>query len=489
MSFIKNAKFLKISPLFFAILLLVCTSTKDQSDEIILAQIGEKEITIKEFLQRSELTIRPQNFKDKNTTLNNLIFEKILALESEDDNQLLENPAFQARLKGIKEQMMREKLYYEVAYNKVELDSDEVKNAYVVSMREYELEFFTIHNKELAKRIATVLDSAPQRAGEMFKEVEKILKEKPVHKVNYKDPDDYVIHESLFTYPLEVGTVVGPKKLSNGDYIILKVLDWVDYPLISGHDQRVRWKEVKEKIHEIKTRKLWQSYQSDIMRGKKIEFNNQSFKVLSNLALERYVNNNSIDSLIFQLTEIPSVEADVKLDSPFFTIDNILWTVEDFRQELRSHPLVFRTKYLNRNNFAEQFKLAIVDLMRDYYLTQEAYKKSLDDLEDVSRTVEMWNDSFLANYQRKNIIDSALAQGLIHEKDKLGIIEYWESYLFNLQKKYSASIKINYNELDNISLTNIDYFAIRPGVPYPLATPGFPSLVSSGSLSYTKLDN
>ncbi len=56
--------------------------------------------------------------------------EKILALEAEHDDKLLLNPSFQGRLKGIKEQLMRDKLYTEVAFKKVELDSQEIKNAY-----------------------------------------------------------------------------------------------------------------------------------------------------------------------------------------------------------------------------------------------------------------------------------------------------------------------------------------------------------------------
>jgi len=349
MGFTKNQQLLKTFFLLPIIFFLACTSTEKQSDEIILAQIGEKELSVKVFVRRSELTIRPNNFKNKKTTLNNLISEKILALEAEHNHKkLLQNPAFQGTLKGIKEQLMRDRLYDEVAFNKVKLDSQEVRNAYRLSMREYQLEFYTIHNKELAQKIETTLYSVPELADEMFKEVEEILGKKPVQKVNYKDPEDDVIHEALFTKPLELGTVIGPKRLSNGDYIVMKVLNWVDYPVISGEDQKVRWNEVKEKIHQTKARKLWLSYQANIMIGKKIEFESQSFEVLSNWAMEKYLSNNKNDSLNFQITEIPFAKPEIDLNAPFFTIDNKSWTIDDFKNELMSHPLVFRTKYLTK---------------------------------------------------------------------------------------------------------------------------------------------
>lgn len=285
MGFTKIHKFLTTVFLLPAILFLTCTSPKNQSDEIILAKIKDREISVKEFLERSELTIRPINFKEKNTTLNNLISEKILALEADQNKNNLLNPAFQGTLKGIKEQLMREKLYATEAYNKVKIDSQEAKNAYRLSMREYELEFYTIHNKKLANTIRSKLDSLPGLADQMFKEVEEILGKKPLRKVNYKDPDDEAIHEALLTNLLEIGTVIGPIKLSNNDYIIMRVLDWVDYPLISGVDQSVRLKEVSAILRKKKARKLWRSYQAKIMNGKRIEFDGQSFNVLAKWAI------------------------------------------------------------------------------------------------------------------------------------------------------------------------------------------------------------
>ena len=81
-------------------------------NDVVLTKISDKEITVDDFLNRSEFTTRPARFKNKNTSLNNLISEKILAIEAEKSNtSLLQNPVFLGKLKGIKEQLMREKLY------------------------------------------------------------------------------------------------------------------------------------------------------------------------------------------------------------------------------------------------------------------------------------------------------------------------------------------------------------------------------------------
>lgn len=479
----KVRKLLKIIFLYLTIFGIAFAQTP--SDDKILAKVGDKKIYVNEFIQRSELTIRPNNFKDKETTLNNLITEKILAIEAEKNNLLIQNPVFQGTIKGIKEQLMRDKLFDVLAYQTVKLDSTEIRNAFEASIREYELEFYTIKNKEFAQKIKTELDTTLD-VSSVFKLLETTVGKKPIRKVSFKDLDDDVIHESLYSNPLDTGKVIGPLKLTNGDYIVMKVLKWVDYPVI-GYEARIeRWNNVKDKVRQLKARKYWLSYQTQLMRGKKFEFDKNSFNMLAEAALEYYLKKTEKDSLNARISEVPLPKVDIDLSAPFFTVDNKTWKIEDFKRELVSHPLVFRTKYLDKNNFKEQFKLAIVDMVRDHYLTQEAYAKSLDKSEDIIKVVDMWKDSFLANYYMNDVIKSALEKGIINKEDNLGMLKYKESYIKNLQSKYGSSIWINYDEYKKIKLTNIDFIAVRPGVPFPLATPNFPILIRSNNLDYAK---
>jgi hypothetical protein len=265
----------------------------------------------------------------------------------------------------------------------------------------------------------------------------------------------------------------------------MKVLNWTAYPLLSGIDQQTRWNEVREKEHQIKASKMWQSYQAGIMRGKKMEFNRKTFTVLAKWVREKYVTEQQrIDSLASRMPEIPFNPKGVDLSSPFFTFEDKVWTVGDLRNELMSHPLVFRTTNLDSANFNTQFKLAVVDIMRDHCLTREAYKKSFDRTEDVSQTVEMWNDASVANNQQKNVIDAALKEGKIVESDAPEILKYWESYVLDLQRKYSSSVTVNVTAFENISLTKIDMLALRPGKPYPAVVPDFPTFIASENLDY-----
>jgi hypothetical protein len=475
-----------IAILLAGVILLMIAACNRQPDESILAQIGDKEISVQAFLQRSELTIRPNNFKDKHTTLNNLIAEKILALEAERERELLKNPNLHLKLTGIKEQLMRDKLYYKVAYNRVSLDSGDVARVYQLSMRRYDLEFFTVSDQALAQRIQTVIDSDPGLTDEMFKEVVTILGKRPLHQIKYDDPEDELVHQSLFTHPVQPGAVIGPLRLANGDYIIMKVLRWIDYPLVGSEEQQIRWNKVKKKLHRMRAGKLWRTYQANMMHGKKIVFDKQSFAILLNLAQDIYVVNQERNTWEDYVPELSIDDVKIDSDAPFFTIDDQSWTIGDFKNELIKHPLVFRTKHLTHYNFHEQFKLAIVDMMRDHYLTQEAYNRSLDNADDINKSIAIWQDAYLASKQKSRIINAALDKGIINNDDKLAMLKYWNAYLSSLQNEYGDLIHINHQLLDAISLTDIDFAAVRPGVPYPIAVPGFPVLISSADLSYAK---
>ena len=457
-------------------------------NDVILAKIADKEISLEDFLNRSELTVRPLRFKDKNTTLNNLISEKILAMEAEKGNDsLLHNPVFLGRLKGIKEQLMREKLYKLEADKKVTVDSNEVNQKYKTSRREYEVEFYVIGNDSTSEAIRETLKRYPGSSDSIFKSLEKKINKKPIENIKYLDPNDEKITEALYSSLLDTGAVVGPVKLYNGEHILMRVKDWKDEILFSGEDQRIRWNKVAEKIHQAKALDLWDEYMLDVMKDKEIDYNDKVFFKLAGLAYQYYLNiHQSPDSVELHLNEIPKLEEAINIKDPFFTIDSNTWTVENFKEELISHPLVFRAHFTDQKTFNRQFLYAIADLVRDYYLNKEAYKLSLDTLKDINKTVGIWRDSFLAIDQEKNIINDALKKGIIHNEDNIGKLNYWESYLTSLQKKYSDSIKIDYKEFNKVKLTKIDFVAYKPGAPFPTIVPGFPIFISSENLEYAK---
>jgi hypothetical protein len=217
------------------------------------------------------------------------------------------------------------------------------------------------------------------------------------------------------------------------------------------------------------------------MRGKKIEFNKKIFSILTQWVKEKYLSGqNKNNPSGNRISEIPFKASGLDLSAPFFTFENKVWTVGDFRNELMSRPFLFRTKDLDSANFYPLFKTAVVDIMKDHCLTREAYKLHLDTLEDIKRTVGMWKDSFVANNEQKKVVDAALKEGKVVKGDELGILKFWDSYVSNLQNKYKDSVKVNIPAFESISLTKINMVALKPGMPYQLLVPDFPKYIFSG---------
>ena len=180
--FMKNIRPIFLIIEFTGILCCICNPVQSQSKitadpgnsfasrhgDDTIAIVGGKIITVREFRERSEFTVRPQNFKDKYITLNNLILEKILSLEADQDRQSELNPGMQSMVDGIKEQQMRAQLFYEAAYYIVKPDTAELKKGYALSTREYNLEFYRLPNKKFADRIDSAIHISPEKSDSLF---------------------------------------------------------------------------------------------------------------------------------------------------------------------------------------------------------------------------------------------------------------------------------------------------------------------------------
>ena len=166
---------------------------------------------------------------------------------------------------------------------------------------------------------------------------------------------------------------------------MMKVLDWKDYPTIGGEDALIRYNEVTEKLKEKKAASTYRNFIREIMHDKHIKFKKETFKKLADhfLALKLTADGDARKSIQknFWKNELADIslhgikDKEVFMDSPFFSVNDEVWTVRDFKRALMSHPLVYRKNRISSREFNDQFKFAVADLVRDYYLNKEAYKK------------------------------------------------------------------------------------------------------------------
>ncbi|MBE9510804.1 MAG: hypothetical protein IMY71_08000 [Bacteroidetes bacterium] len=479
------------------LLSVLCTQKPEpEPEEIILARVGTKTISLNEFIRRAEYTVRPKYCMgdgniQKKIILNSLIAEKMLALETGDNNELNQNERYQRYIQGRKEQAMRQWLFSKEGVEKVKLDSTDIKAVYRIAGRKYKLQFLNVDSDSIASAIKQKL----QKEGEPFEEVYREftgLDSIPQREVEYNSQQAEVIRMALFSKKRKVDEVIGPLKIEDDYNIFIKIKGWTDRIAVTEIDIKQRWNDVSERLSEQKSLQIYQNYIAKVMKGKKIDFAKNTFHKVVNLIAPLYFQTAKPGKELFLNRafnkELDNLEiADFKKgieglrDATFFQVDGKVWTVRDFENELNKHPLVFRKKRFTSNEFGKQFKLAVVDLVRDRYLTEEAYKRGYDKVNVIKRNVEMWQDASLALYQKSEYLKSIISY---KENGMNTITKYLNPYINSLQEKYNDEIEVNVDEFNKIQLTRIDMFALQENVPFPIMVPAFPQVTTDHKLNY-----
>jgi hypothetical protein len=485
-----------ICSIFFLLLITNCSQTEDSNtDQKILAQIGDKKITVNEFIKRSEYTIRPAYCRDNNMihkkiVLNSLIGEKLLAIESGEDNQLTNNSDFQAYLEGRKEQAMRQVHFYEGFYKNVNLEQIRIEEDFKKAGRTYDISYFSIKNKNLAEIISDKFEDQNESFENIYQSMsgDTVI---PVRKVKWEDPEHAQIKDVLFDNSPQKGEVIGPLNIDDTQFIFMKINGWTDKKVITETEFQNRRQDVIEKLTQQEAWEGYKNYVQSLMKNKRMEFYEDTFKNIVRLVAPLYLNSENKQQLFnstfwqdnVQKEEISKLPANLDKMShhPFFSVDGRVWTVGRFQDYIKRHPLVFRKQALEKSGFAEQFKLAVADLVRDFYITRDAYAKNYDKSVVVRREVEIWRDHLLSVFHKYKYLESVN----ISDKDQYKIVtNYMTPYVNSLQQKYDAEIKINIEEFENIELTHIDLIALRPDQPFPIVTPSFPLLTTNHRLDY-----
>ena len=87
-------------------------------------------------------------------------------------------------------------------------------------------------------------------------------------------------------------------------------------------------------------------------------------------------------------------------------------------------------------------------MVRDYYITEDAYAKNYDQSSLVVQNVNMWQDHLKAIYQKYTFLQLSN----IAEDNPLKVIEeHLNPYVDSLQVHYSEKVGINIKAFENIA--------------------------------------
>ena len=468
----------------------------------ILAKVGDRIITVQDFIRRAEYTIRPPycsqgNYIHKKIILNSLIAEKLTALEFEKSSiSASKNKNFQAYLTGRKEQAMRQKYFAEEYYAKTVIPDEEMKTAYTLSQRKVRIDYLNLPDLKTVNKVQKIL-----MEGVTLDSINSILwgGDVPSREITWFNKESDDIHDALFNPDLKKGQIIGPFSTEDNTFIIMTISGWTTQPMITENDQILAWKDVNERLTENKSRKVYLKWVEGLMSGKSFELNPDVFDIYAKRASIYYLKSDSEKqkSLNQALWETPEL-----LDQAIFTIPNepdldengILfryndneWTIDKFHALLKAHPLVFRKNKMGYDEFPAQLRFAIADVLRDTEVTKACYRAGYDQDWSIELNTQMWEDvNSSLNYLNKI---------RFRENRELNQEQWFQMInpiIDSLQNVYADQIEINTDAFEAIKITATDMVVSQKGVPYPVMVPSFPIITTDSRLNYgskSKLDD
>jgi len=480
-------------------LLAACSkeTSNQYSDSEIIARVGDRIITKSEFIMRAEYTPRPvycrnDNYVHKKIVLNSLIAEKLLALDLENNPEYELPERFVEYLRGRKEQAMRQLHRFEHGIKLASPSTAMLHRGLRNARREYEVAFFNIPDSSKLLEIESLFtgDSAFSSISARIPG----LSEPGQRIVSWFDDDESSIREALYSQSLTRDTILQAIPLEDGSFMILQVLGWEDKYSLSETANQTLWNDVVTKIESRMGNKLYETYISNLMRGKSFKFEKETFGLFVNDLATAYMLKDAekesiLNEVIWDMEKktfsYGELEKDVPyLDQVLFNYEAKSWTVNDLYALIARHPLVFRDVRFPMSQFAQQVRMAVADLLRDESITKDAYSLDYEDRIEIRTHEQLWKDHYLADVYKRVVYGSSSA----NELQNLASIEFIEDHMNplidSLQIKYSNQIFINFNLFDSVDITGIDMFATQEGAAYPIMVPSFPQIYTDHVFDY-----
>ena len=482
--------FIFISLLFFINISCDKTPTINLDQEVIIAKIENRVITVNDFLKRCEYSPRPaycngDNYIHKKIALNSLIAEKMLAVEFDSNKQAI-NENQRNFIEGRKEQLMRHLMLKKYGYEDIQLDSIALLKQYQLRNRTYEVEY-VIKNENVLKELNAKENIVTAKENAPVPSVNNISSKN----LSYNDQMVDSIRELLFSSGPELKQVYGPYIATDSTVFYMKVSGWITGVNISDQQKKDTWESVKNEMTEAQALKKYSSYISNLMRDKKIKYDERNFEIFAKLVsnvykIEKFKKEKMIQSSIWESNNAVQIEtlnlAKNMKEKIILHHDGKNWTINDIMSLIKKHPLVFRKKNINPNNFTNELKFSLADLFRDMHITKQGYDLGLDQNINVKSETNKWQD-----YIKSELIKTEYAKSFqknSNSNDRNNQYKLITNKIDSLQKAYSNKIKINTDKFEEIELLSIDLFGMYSNQAYNNLEPPFPILTNDHLLDY-----
>lgn len=480
-----------LSLLFITVIFFSSCNRSNKDHQIIpgnvLAMVGGKIITVNDFIKRCEYVPRPNycrgdNYIHKKIALNSLIAEKLFAMEFENRDLLFTKNQMMV-IRGQKEQTMRQLMLKQFGFEKVKIDTVQIRKLSNLINREYKISFISLDKKY--KNVFSNLPNNTRLKDIVLKTDNNIEIEQKL--ITKNDNMIEQVMEILFYGNQNLNFLYGPYEVHNNALFCFEINGWTTRPKITENEKKDSWNQAIKNYSESEAKKYYGKYVSQLLKDKSIEYKPDVFSLFSNKLSKIYLveknkkkavienrmweKNNEIEIATFD--DIKKME-----NSIILTHDNRTYKISELLTMIKKHPLVFRNKTINPDKFSNELKYAIADLFRDFHITNEAYRLGLDQNVLVTHNKNKWEDYIKSINLNKPLGRKFMTNRIPSDKQII--------LTDSLQIKYSRVIKIDMDKFEKIKLSKTDMSVMYSNQPYAKVEPNFPIITNDHIIDYGK---
>ena len=320
-----------------------------------------------------------------------MIAEKLLALEFEKSD-LSFSSAQNNLITGRKEQSMRQMMLKKNGFDKVKPDSSVINTIAKQIKKTYNISFLIVDPQQKQKIVSENFESLTSIKHKI--ENAPSINNK---QITFNDKMPTVVKEILFFSEPSKNFLYGPISINKINFMFFEIESWNTIVSVTSEQIRQSFTDAEKTYNEVNALKIYEQYVSNLMRGKKINFDPNIFQLFSNKVSEIYliekdrkesaIQNSIWDKEIKKIKEISSFNklSNIKNET-LLSFNNKNYSVAEVLDLIKTHPLVFRNRKISKSSFDNELKYALADLFRDKEITKKAYKLNYDKHKDIINT-------------------------------------------------------------------------------------------------------
>ena len=390
----------------FFLAVVSCRKSQQQPDELVVAKIGDRIITVQDFRKNYELGF-PHLKKAPNrkrSYLDYMIKEKLLSLAGYQLG-LDQSERVKKLEKELLDELLIEELFRTNVDNKIKITQKEINEAINKSKISWKLRYWMDTSPENANYISQAM-----RVRGYSAVVQDILESNPEIRLRARDFETQyltwleVSPELLDAIKdLRIGEISDPVEL-DGVYFIFQIVDIRRQGILENEylDKAATYKKI---LFYRKAITASLKYVSDYMTPKNVITKSDAFFDLTNALLEWKKLQNKNQKTFLQAVKDADRKTPAllilkkKLRETLVTFQGGQWSIKDFLD--RFDPSALRKDLDDPDQYRHEINQQIALKIRNYFFLKEAHKQGLHKLAKIRNQLNEWKDKWVYEETRK----------------------------------------------------------------------------------------